>query len=171
MIFRARLLIVVLSVFAGSAAARVAVAQTCAGPENLLAGKKPWQWQDLRGDAALVTDGAVGPEGAQWDAPVGITFDTGAGSLTYDLGQPTPITGLYLQADANDTYKILGSSDGTPGSYKLVVEVENASDRGHGLRMRWVEIPPMTVRYLRVGEGVGDGDGRAWARWHRNKNT
>jgi hypothetical protein len=29
-------------------------------------------------------------------------------------------------------------------------------DRGHGLRGRSVEIPPMTVRYLRVGEGTGD---------------
>src|SRR5688500_17310291 len=51
----------------------------------------------------------------------------------------------------------MGSLDGTPGSYKLVVEVENASDRGHGLRGRSVQIPAMTVRYLRVGEGVGDG--------------
>lgn len=125
--------------------------------DNLLAGKRPWQWQDLRGDAALVTDGAVGPEGAQWDAPVGIVLETLAGSLTYDLGQPTPITGLYLQADANDTYKIMGSLDGSPSSYKLVVEVENAADRGHGLRARSIQIPPMTVRYLRVGEGVGDG--------------
>ena len=125
--------------------------------DNLLAGKRPWQWQDLRGDAALVTDGAIGPEGAQWDGPAGVILETGAGSLTYDLGQPTPITGLYLQADANDTYKVLGSLDGTPGSYKLVVEMENASDRGHGLRARSVQIPPMTVRYLRVGEGVGDG--------------
>lgn len=125
--------------------------------DNLLAGKRPWQWQDLRGDAGLMTDSGVAPEGAQWDAPVAIVLETGAGSVTYDLGQPTAITGLYLQADANDTYKVMGSLDGTPGSYKLVVEIENAADRGHGLRIRSVQIPPMTVRYLRVGEGVGDG--------------
>ena len=125
--------------------------------DNMLAGKRPWQLQDIRGDAGLITDGSVAPEGAQWDAPVGVTLDTGASSVTYDLGQPTAITGLYLQADANDTYKVLGSLDGTPGSYKLVVEIENASDRGHGLRGRSVQIPAMTVRYLRVGEGVGDG--------------
>ena len=125
--------------------------------DNLLAGKRPWQLQDVRGDAGLITDGSVAPEGAQWDAPVGVVLDTGASSVTYDLGQPTPITGLYLQADANDTYKVHGSLDGTPGSYKLVVEIENASDRGHGLRGRSVQIPAMTVRYLRVGEGVGDG--------------
>ncbi len=127
------------------------------GPENLLAGKRPAQWQDFRGNAALLTDGTVGPEGAQWDAPVAAVFDTGAGSVTFDLGQVTPITGLYLQADANDTYKIQGSLDGTPGSYKLVVEIDNAGDRGHGLRARSIQIPPMPVRFLRVGEGVGDG--------------
>ncbi|MEO5769592.1 MAG: discoidin domain-containing protein, partial [Polyangia bacterium] len=125
--------------------------------DNLLAGKRPSQLQDVRGEAGLITDGSVAPEGAQWDAPVGVVLETGASSVTYDLGQPTPITGLYLQADANDTYKVQGSLDGTPGSFKLVVEIENASDRGHGLRGRSVKIPAMTVRYLRVGEGVGDG--------------
>lgn len=133
-----------------------AAAQTC-DTRNLLAGKRPWQWQDLKGDAALVTDGAIGPEGTQWDAPIGIILDTGAGSLTYDLGEPTPISGVYLQADANDTYKIMGSPDGSPGSFKLLVEIDNASDRGHGLRGRSMQFAPVTVRYLRVGEGVGDG--------------
>jgi hypothetical protein len=155
MMFGVRMWACFLSALAALATAPPAAAQSC-GPGNLLAGKRPYQWQDVRGDVGLVTDGAIGPEGAQWDAPVGVTFDTGAGSLTYDLGQATPITALYLQADANDIYKVLGSLDGTPGSYKVVVEIENVMDRGHGLRGRSVEIPPMTVRYLRVGEGVGD---------------
>ena len=51
----------------------------------------------------------------------------------------------------------MGSPDGTPGSYKLLVEIDNASDRGHGLRGRSMQFAPVTVRYLRVGEGVGDG--------------
>ncbi|HEX2658864.1 MAG TPA: discoidin domain-containing protein, partial [Polyangia bacterium] len=131
-------------------------AQTC-DTQNLLAGKRPAQWQDLKGDAALVTDGAIGAEGTQWDAPVGVQFDTGAGSLTYDLGQPTPVAGVYLQADANDTYKIMGSLDGTPGSWKMLVEIDNASDRGHGLRGRSMQFPPVTVRFIRAGEGSGDG--------------
>ena len=90
------------------------VMSSACGPGNLLEGKRPWQWQDLRNNAGLVTDGAVAPEGAQWDAPVALVFDTPAGSVTYDLGQPTPIAALYVQADANDTYKVLGSLDGTP---------------------------------------------------------
>jgi hypothetical protein len=74
------------------------------GTENLLAGRKPSQWQDVRGSLELPTDGAAAPEGAQWDAPVAITFDTPAGSLTYDLGQVQPVSAFYLQADATDTY-------------------------------------------------------------------
>ncbi len=140
----------------GGFAQRDALAATC-DTTNLLAGKAPYQWQDVRGNHALVTDGAIGPEGTQWDAPVGVILDTGAGSLTYDLGEPTPVSAVYLQADANDTYKIMGSLDGSPGSYKLLVEIDNVSDRGHGLRGRSMQFPPVTVRYLRAGEGIGDG--------------
>jgi hypothetical protein len=140
-----------------SAPAPASMVSSACGQDNLLAGKPPWQWQDLRGSAALVTDGAVAPEGAQWDAPVAVVLDTAAGSLTYDLGKPTPISGLFVQADANDTYKIQGSLDGTPGSYKLLVDVDNVLDRGHGLRSRSMQIPSEAVRFLRVGEGVGDG--------------
>ncbi len=81
--------------------------------DNLLARKAPSQRQDLRGNFWLVTDEAVAPEGAQWDSPVAIVLDTPAGSVTYDLGQPTSVSAFYVQADANDTYKIFGSLDGT----------------------------------------------------------
>ena len=92
--------------------------------DNLLARKAPAQRQDLRGNFWLVTDEAVAPEGAQWDSPVAIVLDTPAGSVTYDLGQPTSLTAFFVQADANDTYKIFGSLDGTPGSFKMLAEVE-----------------------------------------------
>jgi hypothetical protein len=139
------------------AAQMSSVSSPICGTMSLLAGRRPAQAQDVRGDVGLLTDGALAPEGAQWDAPVAVVFDTGAGSVTYDLGQPTPIGAVYLQADANDSYKIQGSLDGAPGTFKLLVEIDNASDRGHGLRARSVRIPPMQVRFLRVGEGVGDG--------------
>ncbi len=127
------------------------------GAEDLIAGNKPSLSQEIHGDVALITDGAVGAEGTPWDAPVGVTLGSGAGFVTYDLGQPRSISALLLQADANDTYKISGSSDGTPASYKVLAEIQNVVDRGHGLRTRAVEIPPATVRYLRVGEANGDG--------------
>jgi hypothetical protein len=127
------------------------------GAEDLIAGQKPSLSQEIHGDVALITDGAVGTEGTPWDAPVGVTLGTGAGFVTYDLGRSRPISALLLQADANDTYKISGSIDGTPASYKVLVEIQNVVDRGHGLRTRAVEISPTIVRYLRIGEANGDG--------------
>jgi hypothetical protein len=123
--------------------------------DNLLARKQPAQRQDLRGNFWLVTDEAVAPEGAQWDSPVAIVLDTPAGSVTYDLGQPTSVSAFYVQADANDTYKIFGSLDGTPNSFKVLAEVEIV--QGHGLRGRTLTINPTTVRFVRIGEGLGDG--------------
>ena len=61
-----------------------------------------------------------------------------------------------MQGDANDTYKVMGSVDGSPASYKLLVELPNVVDRGHGLRTRSNQVPPTTVRYLRIGDANGD---------------
>jgi hypothetical protein len=114
----------------------------------------PLQRQDTRGNLYLVSDGAVAPEGAQWDSPVAVVFETPAGSLTYDLGQPLPLSSFYIQADANDSYKIFGSLDGTPASYRLIIEIDTVS--GHGLRGRTATVNSTLVRYLRIGEGLGD---------------
>ncbi|HEX3696001.1 MAG TPA: hypothetical protein VH374_11485 [Polyangia bacterium] len=124
------------------------------GTDNLLARKTPSSRQDARGNLALVTDGAVAPEGAQWDSPVALVFDTGAGSVTYDLGQPYPLTAFLVQADANDTYKIFGSLDGSPQSFKVLAEIDIVN--GHGLRTRTATINSTPVRFLRIGEGMGD---------------
>ena len=144
-----------------AAAAPVAAKKASSAPEcgtaNLLAGKKPQQANEMNGDFALVTDGAAADEGAQWDAPVTVTFTSTSASLIYDLGEARSISALFLQADANDTYKISGSADGTPGSFRQLAEVPNVVDRGHGLRNRTLEIAPTTVRYLKFGEGSGDG--------------
>ncbi len=63
---------------------------------------------------------------------------------------------MSLQADANDTYKVMGSADGSPGSYKLIVELANVVSTGHGLRTRATQVTPTTVRYLRIGDANGD---------------
>src|SRR5882724_6461792 len=122
--------------------------------DNLLARKPPAQRQDLRGNFWLLTDESVAPEGAQWDSPVAVLLDTPAGSVTYDLGQPTSLSAFYVQADANDIYKIFGSNEGTVGSFKMLAEVDTVN--GHGLRGRTVNISPTMVRYIRIGEGMGD---------------
>jgi hypothetical protein len=150
---RSRVVVALLALLVAPAAR----AQTSGcGTENLLAGLAPSAKQEVAGNAALVTDGAVGNEGTQWDAPVAVTMGA-QGSLTYDLGQLRPVGALYVQADANDTYRVLGSPDGTPGSFRLLAEIPNVIDRGHGLRYRTIELAPASVRYLRFGEGNGDG--------------
>ncbi len=126
--------------------------------ENLLARRLPVARQDARGDLRLATDGQVAPEGAQWDAPVVVILETPAGSITYDLGAVRPVSSFLLQADANDTYKIFGADEDRPAAYKLLVEIDSVvATAGHGLRTRTVTIDATPVRYLRIGEALGDG--------------
>ncbi len=66
------------------------------GTENLLAGRMPVGRQDIRGDLRLPTDGQVAPEGAQWDAPVGVFFDTRR--RLADLGPRRGPSGLVVPA-------------------------------------------------------------------------
>lgn len=147
-------LVAVLALVPSARAAEALFTPDCTS-DNLLARKRPSQQQDLRGNFWLVTDEAVAPEGAQWDSPVAIVLDTPAGSVTYDLGLPTTVSAFYVQADANDTYKIFGSLDGTTSSFKMLAEVDTV--QGHGLRGRTVTINPTSVRFVRIGEGLGDG--------------
>jgi hypothetical protein len=147
---------------AGVASAPAAAAESFSSSaecttENLLANRMPSGRQDVRGDLRLVTDSSAGPEGAQWDAPVGVILETPAGSITYDLGSVRPVSSFLLQADANDTYKIFGADVDRPDAYKLLVEIDNVVSTGHGLRTRTVTIEATPVRYLRVGEATGDG--------------
>jgi spermidine synthase len=124
---------------------------------NLLAGRMPSAHTEIGGDSALVTDGIVAPEGDVWDAPTAVNLASPSASITYDLGNPRKVSAIYLQADANDTYKISGSLDGQPGSFRVLADVANVVDRGPGLRARAIHIEPATVRYLRVGDAAGDG--------------
>jgi hypothetical protein len=134
-----------------------AAAAPACGTDDLLAGKRPSASQDAHGDVALVTDGAIGKEGTVWDAPVAITLGTSMGFVAYDLGEARMVSAIVAQADANDTYKVSGSLDGTPASYKTLADLANVVDRGHGLRTRAIEFAPTMVRYIRFGDGNGDG--------------
>ena len=120
---------------------------------NLLARKAPVASQDVRRELSLLTDETVAPEGAVWDASLAAIFDTGAATVTWDLGEVTKVRLFAVQADANDTYNAWGSIDGK--DYKLMGQIDPAS--GHGLRMRTLDLGAgMAARFLRVGEGKGD---------------
>jgi hypothetical protein len=130
-------------------------AQSSACPAgNLLAGKTPVTWQDLRDSrqAGLATDGIRAPEGAIWDAPLAVVMETAAATLTWDLGAVVPLTAAWIQADANDTYTVWGSVDGRQFSELGHIDLVT----GHGLRGRTLNLPGTPVRYLRFGEGDGD---------------
>jgi hypothetical protein len=139
-----------------SHAAPASAAPTC-GTENLLAGKMPQDSADTRHNLAQLTDGVVTREGSNWNAPVVVELASPASYVTYDLGEPREISALFMQGDANDVYRISGSTDGSPGSFQPIGEFPNAVSKGHGLRDRAIEIAPTTVRYLRVGAATGDG--------------
>jgi hypothetical protein len=122
-------------------------------PGNLLAGKLPRYWQDVRGDRSLITDEAVAPEGAMWNSTPAVTLETGASTLTWDLGAVYALQAIYVQADANDVYHLWGSTDGQ--SYRPLPQVEVA-EGVHGLRSRSLSLAGVPVRFLRFGDGVGD---------------
>jgi hypothetical protein len=152
-----RVLCVLLPLLAGALAAPAAHAEDysalAACPAgNLLSGRRPVSWQDTRRDLALLTDETVAPEGAAWDATPAVIFDTGASTVTWDLGAATTVNALAIQADANDTYTAWGSLDGN--NYRVLGHIDPVPD--HGLRLRTIETGGVALRYLRVGEGVGD---------------
>ena len=108
---------------------------------------------DIRGRQSRVTDGVVAPEGAIWDAAPAVVLETGAASITWDLGAVVTVRAGWVQADANDTYTLWGSVDGTTFTDLARVEVV---DGVHGLRGRKVSLGGVPVRFVRFGEGVGD---------------
>ncbi len=119
---------------------------------NLLAHKLPVNWQEVRRELSLLTDETLAPEGAMWDSPPAVILDTGASTVTWDLGQVTNLRSFAIQADANDTYTVWGSLDGK--DYKVFGQIDPVPD--HGLRMRVLNVGGMPARFVRVGEGVGD---------------
>ena len=79
----------------------------------MLAGKQPHASQELKGDTKRITDGIAAPEGSAWDAPITVTLGSGAGFITYDLGELRTVSAVVMQGDANDVYKVTGSPDGS----------------------------------------------------------
>jgi hypothetical protein len=141
-----------LALLAGPAVAQTSTASVSCPPGNLLAGRRPWQWVDMRGNIGLPTDGRAAPEGALWDASPAVILETAAAALTWDLGTARPLQALYIQADANDLYRVFGSLDGQ--DFRPLGQIEPVE--GHGLRGRTLSLGGTPVRYLRVGQGKGD---------------
>ncbi|HKP60820.1 MAG TPA: fused MFS/spermidine synthase [Polyangiales bacterium] len=138
-----------------AAACSRAAAEECSAAD-LLAGRAP-ALELIRRDAALVTDGMVGREGAPWNDQSAVLLDWAASALTVDLGAAQKLTAAYVQADANDSYDLLGSLDGSPGSFALLARFPNVVHLGTGLRARVASFEPRTVRFVRLSNATGDG--------------
>jgi hypothetical protein len=140
--------------------ANVSAAQPLSSPApgcpagNLMSRARVFQsTSDIRGGLWRVTDGVVAPEGAVWDAAPAVVLDTGAASITWDLGALVTVRAAWVQADANDSYTLWGSVDGAAFTDLGRVEV---ADGVHGLRGRKLSLGGVPVRFVRFGEGVGD---------------
>jgi hypothetical protein len=144
----------VLVALAGSSPALAAPSDACSSV-NVLAGKEPIEVVNVTGETTRVTDGAVAAEGAAWDAPAAIT-SRGIGGVTFDLGEPKPMSVAYLQGDANDTYLLTGSVEGKPGTFHVLGEFAKVGERGAGLRGRTLRFPTENLRFLRIRSGHGD---------------
>jgi hypothetical protein len=146
-------LVVALSLARAGVAAAQGDAPVPCQAGNLLAGKRPVYWQDVRGDIRLPTDEAVAPEGSLWNSTPAITLETGASTVTWDLGAVYALQVVLVQADANDVYHLWGSTDGR--SYRPLPQVDPA-EGVHGLRTRTLALGGLPVRFLRFGDAVGD---------------
>ncbi|MEO8196678.1 MAG: hypothetical protein ABI689_08145 [Thermoanaerobaculia bacterium] len=121
---------------------------------SLLAGLRPSLTQQVEGEVARLTDGQVAPEGGVWNSELAVRMFNSATVVTFDLGGDRTLRSLLVQADANDTYLIEGSSDGI--GFTRLGEIPSLAGQ-HGLRSRALRIAPTTVRSLRVSSSSGDG--------------
>ena len=145
-------LVLVLAQVASAPARAAEQAATSCPPGNLLAGKRPIAWRDIRGRLEAATDEVKAPEGAIWNTPLAAVLDTGAATLTWDLGATVALQAAWIQADNNDAYTLWGSDDGH--LWRSLGRVGPVPDQG--LRGRTLALGGTRARYLRFGEGVGD---------------
>lgn len=121
---------------------------------SLLAGLVPNVVQQLAGNAARLTDGQVAPEGGVWDSPLAVRMIASETLVTFDLGDERTLRSMLVQADANDTYLVEGSSDGI--GFARLGEIPRL-DGQHGLRSRAFRLEAPPLRFLRLSTSSGDG--------------
>ncbi len=119
------------------------------GGEGLLAGKAPAQVQGVT-SAERTTNGEVPRLGSEWNSNRTAVF-VGDAFVEYDLGEPQNIAAVALLADNNDTYDLLGSTDGQ--KFDRIWSAAGVS--GAGMRWRTASDLHASARYLRLKPGRG----------------
>src|SRR4029450_11108440 len=150
---RLRLLLLLLA-SALSDAALARATEHAVGPDgNVLAGRAPLVWYAVY-KPDRVTDGIAAREGDPADVTLSAVFSPETGSVVYDLGAPTPIRALVLQADADDGYRIDGSDDAA--RWVPIWEAGPVAD-AQGMVTRSYTVPAGEHRYLRLTANPGHG--------------
>ncbi len=119
---------------------------------NLLAGKLPVR-TNLHVRVAALTDGQKAREGDGWKGSLTTPFEDSGSFADYDLGTETRVSAAWLQADNNDSYELLISSDGKTYQSLWIA----SSSRSGGLRTRSSTGLHGRGRYLRIQPKTGDG--------------
>jgi hypothetical protein len=122
-----------------------------AAGENLLLGRSPEQSPGVRGTGRL-TDGVAALPGEDWETDLSGTFVDGDAYVIYDLGSVVTLTAFWLQADANDDYRIMLSEDGEV--FEQVWDAPRVG--GGGMQDRSTKGLSASGRYLRVEPLRGD---------------
>jgi hypothetical protein len=129
----------------------VAAAQPAASSANLLAGKQPTRSQDVSA-AALLTDGLAVIEGDAWETDGTARFASTQAFVEYDLGAEQRIAAAWLQGDANDTYELSVSNDGS----RFLSIWHAPTLPGSGVRTRSAIALDSVARYVRIRPAFGD---------------
>jgi hypothetical protein len=133
-------------------AAFPALCQTC--PEGNLAEGIEVESRICQGDPGVLNDGWLAVEGNAPGPLDALALGGPAAWAQIDLGEPTPIGALLVQADGNDLYVIEGSSDGT--NWRPVWTAPVVQRSGWSTRFEKL-YPRTTARFLRVRGSGGDG--------------
>lgn len=121
------------------------------GADNLLAHRAPDVMTfGSRGDR--MSDGIVAAAGAPWDSALAAVFQSG-GSAEWDLGRVAHLSRAFIQADNDDRYAILASTDRK--NWTMVWEA--APVAGPGLQARSTDALDAQARFLRLEPRSGDG--------------
>lgn len=101
----------------------------------------------------MLTDSTIVQEGSPYSLDRCVRFRTGAGSITYDLGDTLPIAAVFLQGNAGSAYSLQGSDDGV--AFREIWRSPAGDLRQPGMRSRHGTFWDVRARYVRVGEPTG----------------
>ncbi|MGD8540617.1 MAG: hypothetical protein PVI66_18035, partial [Candidatus Aminicenantes bacterium] len=121
---------------------------------------------EFENDANLIIDGRIPFEESAWDDAQNVYWMDADVSFVIDLGQIYEITGIVVQVDTNDDYRIEYSVNGD--DYVILTEILSSdgealegmdtmsSIREHPEYIEVLEFFPLRARYIRIFAANGD---------------